>query len=222
MKLTPGLPRYHRWGHKTLASHNDKAEYRGLCPKHIEIRSARYTIPSEFDRKAKFCWICTFPQNYFFEPSLRWVLNWESFSTCPILMQNAAEKKKNWGLHLPWNLYMTRVLHMYCRKFSIVEVEWPGIWIYTLARGVQCPALGDCEEKAAPRSLVASLLCPLVKVQVRHTLKLDLFLAILLFSYKCATLRYTFSFLSFSPLRPASNAVCAQMSGRVGADINFD
>ena len=81
---------------------------KGLCPKHIEIRSARYTIPSEFDRKAKFCWICTFPQNYFFEPSFRWVLNWESFSTCPILMQNAAEKKKNfWGLHLPWNLYMT-------------------------------------------------------------------------------------------------------------------
>ena len=93
---------------------------------------------------------------------------------------------------------------------------------YTLARGVQCPALGDCEEKAAPRSLVASLLCPLVKVQVRHTLKLDLFLALLLLSYKCATLRCTFSFLSFSPLRPASNAVCAQMSGRVGADINFD
>ena len=50
-------------GHKTLASHNDKAEYRGLCAKHIEIRSARYTLPSEFDRKAKFSWICTLPQN---------------------------------------------------------------------------------------------------------------------------------------------------------------
>ena len=68
---------------------------------------------------------------------------------------------------------------------------------YTLARGVQCPALGDCEEKAAPRSLVASLLCPLVKVQVRHTLKLDLFLALLLLSYKCATLRYMYIQFSF-------------------------